>query len=70
MAHAGGKIDEQFLKQVSGANPRRLKASLPAAGVIQFEPEEVRQLASSMTSFIDRAIVTLESQFGATSGAG
>jgi hypothetical protein len=69
MAHAGGKVDERFLKQVSGASPRRLKASLPSAGTIQFEPEEVRQLASSMIAFVDQAIARLESKFGTSTEA-
>jgi len=69
MAHAGGRIDERFLRQVAGAIPRRLKLSVPASGVIQFEPEEVRQLASSMTSFIDQAIAKLESKCGAITEA-
>jgi len=67
MAHAGGRIDERFLKQVAGAKPRRLKRDLPSTGIIQSQPEEVRQLASSMIAFVDQAIVRLDSTFGAIS---
>lgn len=56
MAHAGGRIDERFLKQVSATHPRRLKGELPSSGLVQFEPEEVRLLAASMLGFIDAAV--------------
>lgn len=51
MVHAAGKIDVRFLEQVAGAQPRRLKPSVTAYGVIQFEPDEVRLLAESMLRF-------------------
>jgi len=60
MAHAGGKIDERFRNQVSKAHPRRLKAQFPSTKTIQFEPDEVRLLASSMTSFLGAAITKIE----------
>jgi hypothetical protein len=60
MAHAGGKIDERFRNQVSKAHPRRLKKHLPSTKIIQFEPDEVRLLASSMTSFVSAVITKIE----------
>jgi hypothetical protein len=60
MAHAGGKIDERFRNQVSNAYPRRRKTKLPSTGTIQFEPDEVQLLVSSMTSFLGAAITKIE----------
>jgi hypothetical protein len=56
MAHAGGKIDDRFINQVSGASPRRLKVTLVRGIAIQFDPNEIRVLSSSMTAFIEAAI--------------
>jgi len=56
MAHAGGRVDDRLLRQLSGANPRRLKAKLVAGELIVFDPAEVRLLAGAMTDVIDSAI--------------
>ena len=69
MAHAGGKIDERFRGQVSGAKPRTLKTSLPSEGPIEFDPQEVQQLASAMAAFLNEAIARLESRFGRVADA-
>ena len=70
MAHAGGKIDERFRNQVSNAHPRRLKTQLSSTKTIQFEPDEVRLLASSMTSFVSTAIQKIEALLTPTKEAG
>ena len=42
MVHAGGRIDERLIKQVTGANPRTLKPRPTPGQLVQFEPSEVR----------------------------
>jgi hypothetical protein len=63
LAHAGGRIDERLLNQVSGATPRRLKRTLVAGENIVFEPAEVRALATAMTDFVDAAIAKVDVAF-------
>jgi hypothetical protein len=70
MAHAGGKIDERFGNQVSKAHPHRIKTQLPSTKTIQFEPDEVRLLASSMTSLVSAAIQKIEGLLTPTKEAG
>jgi hypothetical protein len=59
-ARAHGKTDERFRNQALNAHRRRLKTQLPSTKTIQFEPDAVRLLASSMTSFHGAAITKTE----------
>jgi hypothetical protein len=57
MAHAGGRVDDRLMNQISGANPRRLKASPFVHGdYVAFNPEEVRSLSESMLLFVGTAV--------------
>jgi len=51
-----GRIDDRFLRQVSGAKPRSLKSELPSTGTLQFDPAEVQTLGRSMLTFMNRSI--------------
>ena len=56
MAHAGGRVDDRLIDQISGANPRQLKASALVLGeTVAFSPEEVRSLSDSMLDFVSDA---------------
>jgi len=57
MAHAGGRVDDRLMNQISGANPRRLKSAPFVRGeYVAFNPEEVRSLSESMLLFVVGAV--------------
>jgi hypothetical protein len=57
MAHAGGRVDDRLINQISGANPRRLKVAPLASGEdVVFNPEEVRLLADAMVAFFASSV--------------
>lgn len=57
MAHAGGRVDDRLMNQISGANPRRLKALPFVHGEeVAFNPDEVRSLSESMLIFVGGAV--------------
>lgn len=54
IAHAGGRISERTLKQVSGANPRDLKKTLTINELVQFSATEIELLGQAMITFVER----------------
>lgn len=52
IVHAGGIVDSRMLRQLSNVTPRCLKPSLRLGERIQFEPDEVRILGSTMSEFV------------------
>lgn len=53
IVHAGGKVSEKMLKQVSGANPRQLKKHLNLGDEITFSIEEFELVKQNMLIFVD-----------------
>jgi|GEM_PF-1328379 len=58
IVHAGGRIGEKMLKQVSGANPRTLKTTLIQGEVVNFSVEEVEAVKEDMLTFVERLSVS------------
>lgn len=52
IVHAGGIVDERMLAQVRSATPRTLKPLLARHKRIQFAPDEVIHLATSMKGYL------------------
>jgi hypothetical protein len=52
IVHTGGLIDQKFLRQISGATPRKVKTDLNLGDRIQFHPDEVEVIAASMQTFV------------------
>ncbi len=50
IVHDAAKINERFIRQVSGANPRNIKPDISGT-VIEFTSEEVKQAAESMQKY-------------------
>ncbi|MEE9443993.1 MAG: hypothetical protein V3V99_15120 [candidate division Zixibacteria bacterium] len=57
IVHSGGKIDNKFLSQISSADKRNLKTcEFNEGDIIEFTPEEIELLSSSMVTYIKRII--------------
>jgi len=53
IVHAAGTVDDRMINQLRSAVPRRLKRDLVRGAAVQFDPDEVRQLATSMTDYLN-----------------
>ena len=53
IVHAGGVINSQTIRQVSGATPRKLKQELDVGKIVQFTVEEVRLVATAMETYLN-----------------
>lgn len=53
IVHAGGRITEKMIKQVSGAYPRSLKTKLELGEKISFTLEEIEIVKKSMIAFAE-----------------
>ena len=53
IVHAGGRVTERAVKQVSNASPRTLKPLLQLGEQVQFTLAEVEQVKSDMLTFIE-----------------
>lgn len=54
IVHAGGRVGERTLKQVSGAKPRTLKSSLSHGEIVHFSAGEVDAVKNDMLVFVER----------------
>ena len=63
IVHAGGLVNERLIRQVSGAQPRRIKPALTLNTNVQFTVEEVQLVAESMSSYIQTVSVLLSNKF-------
>lgn len=52
IVHAGSIVDDALIRQLSGANPRKLKVSLAPGEHVQFSPEEVERAAAAMVEYL------------------
>jgi hypothetical protein len=59
IVHAGGKINDRTVRQVSGAVPRSLKPKVKVNEIIRFDTSEVLLLRDQMQVYLDRAIKSI-----------
>jgi len=52
IVHSAGGVDRKMTKQVADAHPRGLMVDVAVGAVIQFNPDEVRTLATSMNNYL------------------
>lgn len=52
IVHAGGIANERTIKQLSNATPRNVKPNIGRGEHIQFTPNEVEDISSSMKSYV------------------
>lgn len=53
IVHFGGRIDARLLAQVRDANPRYIKKVLVMGDTLQFSPDEVRTIGTSMVKYLN-----------------
>lgn len=61
IVHAGGIVNTQTIRQVSGAIPRNLKPELQLGKTVQFAVDEVRLVAKAMKTYlanVDQLLIT------------
>ncbi len=51
IVHDAARINDRFLKQISGATPRDIKKELGSENSVQFGTDEIQAVASSMLSY-------------------
>jgi hypothetical protein len=52
IVHAGHQVTSRMLNQLRDAKPRRLKSTLALGETVQFTPEEVELVATSMRTYV------------------
>lgn len=60
IVHAGGRVDDQLVRQAAAASPRTVKRRLRRGEDLQFTAEEVRTIGDSMESYLVDVSVQLE----------
>lgn len=53
IVHAGGRVSERAVRQVSNANPRTLRPTLRAGEILQFTAAEVEAVKADMLMFVE-----------------
>ncbi len=53
IVHSAGIVNDRLLRQVSIAKPRSVKPELTNGSTIEFSPEEVNEIAKSMTKYLN-----------------
>jgi hypothetical protein len=56
IVHAGAVVDERFVRQVAGANPRHVKPEMTAGQEIRFTPDEIETISKSMLTYVNRLV--------------
>jgi hypothetical protein len=64
IVHSGSVVDSKMLNQISNTKPRNLKPKIVIDSKIQFEPEEVALLSSSMIKYIKGLVEQLNIKYG------
>jgi len=64
IVHAGGVVNDQTIRQVSSATPRRVKSKLVSGTIVQFVPDEVELIAESMTTYLESVSRSVGAKFG------
>jgi hypothetical protein len=62
IVHAGSVVDERMVRQVSGASRRTLKHQLGVGDPLRFMPDEVREIATSMSRYLQHACDALDAK--------
>lgn len=57
IVHSGGETTERFLRQVRELTPRRFGSELSTGRAVQFTPEDIGMLGSTMDEYLTRAEV-------------
>ena len=65
IVHSGAIADEALVRQLSGANPRKLKPKISAAEPIQFSTEEVTLAAEAMVEYLRNLEAKVQQQAAA-----
>lgn len=60
IVHDGARVNTRVMRQISAANPRKLKQRLNEGDALKFSPEEVDLLCESMNKYIENLCKKLE----------
>jgi hypothetical protein len=63
IVHAGGIVDRRLIRQLASANSRQVQRDLVEGETIQFTPEEITIVATSMKAYVDDLAKGLIHQF-------
>lgn len=63
IVHDGARVNARVIRQISAANPRRLKQKIKEGDNLKFSPEEVDMLCVSMSTYIESLCGKLQEKY-------